>query len=390
MAGRRCSFASVILALACACGGPALGDDEIGDETSAGETSTSETSTDEGSSDEGTTGSPDCGGFSFVPSDPIPPNWMLVVDASSSMALETWDHDGDPLTAEVTRWSSARMLIELLVAEFGPVANLGVQRFPAAAACPDATCTDDDVCLLAAAPEVTLGLDQGPVILATLPTADADAIEIVGGSPASAAVVAAREHLLDSQPRWAPKGIVLITDGGANCGEGLSLPESFEIYDELLAENVSKSFQFDQIPTLVVGVDIGMTVGVAGEDSPQVDPFTALNEVALAGGMPWQQGMEAQKFYDVRDSADIIEAMQPLEGSTDCTLDLTTFPEPPPDPNESVNIEMDGVPVPYVEDCAIEVGWTWISEPEILAFCGSWCDLWKDGAVVEGEYVCAP
>jgi hypothetical protein len=168
------------------------------------------------------------------------------------------------------------------------------------------------------------------------------------------------------------------------------LPDSFEIYDDMLAANVLEAYQYDGIRTFVVGVDIGMTVGVAGEDSPQVDPFTALNEVALAGGMPWQFGMEAQKFYDVRDSADLIEAMQPIEGLQDCTVDLTMVPDPPAEPITSVNIEIDDMPVPYIEDCENEAGWTWIIEAEILTFCGSWCDLFKNGSVVEGEYVCSP
>jgi hypothetical protein len=395
----------VCAALTSACGPPLAGDDEIGDDASTSETSTSESSTSESSTDESSTDDTEetedasttegdgCGGFSIDP-EFIAPNVMLVVDTSSSMVLETWDHDGDPLTTEVTRWSSARTLVELLVAEFGESMNLGVQRFPSEDACPGATlesanCTDSDVCSIAAAPEVAAGIEQGPAILASLPASDAGAVEIVGGSPTSAAFLAARDHLLEL-PASVPSYIVLITDGGANCGEGLGLPESFEVYDDLLADNVGQAFAFDQISTFVVGVDIDSAVGMAGQDSPEVDAFAALNQVALAGGIPWQSGMDPQKFFDVRDSEDLFDVMRRPEGITDCTVDLTFGPDGLPAPRQIplVSIVMDGVEVPRVEDCETQEGWTWIVEGEILSFCGSWCELFKDGAAVEGDYGC--
>jgi hypothetical protein len=321
---------------------------------------------------------------------------MLVVDSSSSMVLETWDDDGDPQTPEVTRWSSARALIEVLVAEFETTTVLGLQRFPSADACPNATaespnCTDADVCPIADAPEVALGLDQAAAILAALPDADADGVEIAGGSPASLAVLAAGDHLL-AQLIASPSTIVLITDGGANCGDGLSLPESFETHDDSLVTHLGELFNGDGIPTFVVGVDVGMDVAMAGEDNPQFDAFTTLNALALAGGMPWNFGMDPQKFYDVRNSEDLLVDLPPEQGLTECSVELTMLPEGPPQPAQwpLMTIELDGMPVPKVADCQTENGWAWIIEGEIFRFCGSSCEQFIDGAAVEGDYGCPP
>jgi hypothetical protein len=383
-----------ILVLATACSTPSAAEDEIGDDTTTSglETSTSETSafdTDEASTEEEL----HCGGFSIVPSF-NPADLMLVVDTSSSMA-ELWDHDGDPMTPEVTRWSSAHAYIEALVTGLDAQMNLGVQRFPSAAACPAATlesanCTDADACLLTSAPEVELGFEQGPVLLAALPAADADAVEIVGGSPASAGFMTTRDYLLEHRRRNA-EGIVLITDGRANCGEGLSLPESFETYDASLAANVGDAFVVDGIPTWVVGVDVDMTIGIPGQDSPQVDAFATLNDVSVAGSQPWEGGTEPRKFYDVREPQELLNALQPYCTVTDCVIDLTMTPDGPPAPSQIplVTVEMDGSPLPYVEDCETESGWAWIVEGEILGFCGSACELFKAGAATfEGEYGC--
>jgi hypothetical protein len=396
MSARPDRYLLPILVLAAACSSPPSTEDEIGDDTttamSGSETSTSETSTFD--TDETSTGEePDCGGFSIVP-EFVAADLMLVVDTSSSMA-ELWDHDGDPMTPEVTRWSSAHAFIEALVTDLDGQMKLGLQRFPSAAACPAATlesanCTDADACLVASSPEVELVFEQGPMLLAALPAADADAVEIVGGSPASAGFMAARDSLLAHRRRNA-EGIVLITDGRTNCGEGLSLPESFETYDASLAANVGDTFELDGIPTWVVGVDVDMTIETPGQDSPQIDAFAALNDVSVAGGQPSEMGAEPRKFYDVREPQALINALTPYCMVTTCDFDLTMMPEGPPAPSQIplVTIEMAGSLLPYVEDCETEDGWAWIVEGEILSLCGSWCELLKDGDTpVDGHYGC--
>lgn len=379
----------VLLTLALGCR-PPLPEDELGDEQLGDESSDTASEGDTHGAEDSTTGTV-CDEVWIVP-EYVPPNLLLLVDTSSSMVLETWDDDGDPLTPEVTRWSSARRFVKRIVDEFDATMNLGVLRFPSADACPDASvesanCSNADACLVDLAPEVAVGPGQGPAIFASLPGSSADAIEIAGGTPTSAAFTHAREHL-STMAETSFSAIVLITDGAANCGEGLSLPESFETYDAMLATVVGDAYQLDQIPTYVVGIDVAMGLGVAGVDSPVIDAFEAINEVALAGGMPQQQGMELQKFYDPSDPQALFDVIPPFRDDSDCTVDLsqTEAGLPTPEEIDGMAVAVDGISVSRVDDCATEWGWTWIVEGEVLSFCGYYCEEVKTGASIHITY----
>lgn len=321
----------------------------------------------------------------------IPQHVMLVVDTSRSMAT-SWDHDDYPVTAEVTRWSSAQAFVQQLVETAGGPAiyAFGLQRFPAATACPGPSCTDADVCGVEPGPEVAPAPDNAPSILAALPSADANAL--VGGSPARAAFLSARDALLASEPE-SPKYIVLITDGGANCSVGDSLPESYEVADEALLAAVEDAFMFDGIRTFVVGVDALASDATAGEDVPAGNAFTTLDNLALAGGVPWQSDAETRRFYDVRDAEAVIYALDSvLPYDPTCELDLTILEVSPPDPAQLpfVTFELDDIEVPRVDDCANDDGWAWLSEGEIMTFCGTPCELFESGAALHGIYGCEP
>jgi hypothetical protein len=389
----------VLIMLLAACGPPGVGAGTSSSESSStGESGTSSADSFDGSDTEGS--EPWCGGFEVIPTY-IPTNVMLVVDVSSSM-LETWDHDQDPMTPDVSRWLTARTLLEQVVAELEAkfhVPRLGLQRAPSIDACPDATedapnCTDADVCLVASTPEVALGDLQGEPILASLPDGSASPLEVVGGSPISAAWLSTRDHLL-AQPEESPRVIILITDGGANCSEP-SLPTAVEWFDDSLEALVEDGYLVHGLPTMVVGVDVDeQQPSVAAlPDSPAVDTYAALNNLALAGGFPWNSGMQPRKFYDAGQPDELIDAIGDglVSYVTDCTLDLTTTPDGPPEPSQIplVEIEMNGEAVPYVSDCEHEHGWTWLEEGLILSFCGSFCEAFKagDGSSFEGIYGC--
>jgi hypothetical protein len=403
----RAWFAPLIVILA-ACGPPSVGGSGGGSADGSEEsTSTLESSgtsnadgfeSFDGSETEDTEHS--CGGFEVTPVF-VPPNIMFVVDVSSSM-LETWDHDQDPMTPMVSRWLTARTLLEQVIAELasplhGP--RFGLQRAPSIDACPGATldapnCTSADVCLVEPTPEIALGDLQGELILASLPDGSASPLEIVGGSPISAAWLSARDHLL-AQSDEGFQGIVLITDGGANCSEA-SLPMAVELFDDGLEALVSEGYAMHGIPTVVVGVDVDEQQPSlpAQPDSPAVDTYAALNGLALAGGIPWNSGSEPRKFFDAAQPDDLLDMFgQGPSTVTDCTVDLTQLPEGPPQPSQIplVVIEMNGDEVPYVVDCAQENGWSWIEEGEILTFCGSFCEAFKAGTgTFEGTYGCPP
>ncbi len=346
----------------------------------------------------GTTTGMDCGEVSIVPTY-VPPNVMLVVDASGSMVNNDWDHDLDPGTPEVTRWNTLYGVVEVVMNNFAGAMNAGLQRFPSDAACPNATpsssnCYNADACLVNAAPEVGIAPDNAAAILASIPGADATNTEVVGGTPARLGIESARAHLL-TQPEGLPNYMLLITDGAANCVENQPFPDFLEMYDEGLQLEVGSAFTDDAIPTFVVGIDIlDALVGQGNDGSPLANAYVELNEVAVAGGFPKNMGMDADKFFNTTNQQELLDAIQSILGEvTDCTIDLTMTEEGPPEPNQIpyVSFEVDGMTVPLVTDCATEDGWAWIVEGEIMTFCGSYCDDFKNGtASFDGTYGCPP
>jgi hypothetical protein len=350
-----------------------------------------------GTSDGTETGDePSCGGFEIIPTY-VPSNIMFVVDLSSSM-LDTWDHDADPMTPMVSRWSTSRTLLEQVIEELGSGAhgpNFGLQRAPSIDACPNApNCTDADVCLVESTPEIAFGERQGELILASLPDGSASPLDVAGGSPLRAAWLSARDHLL-AQPEENPRVIVLVTDGGANCSEP-SLPAAVESFDDELVLHIDDGFMLHGIPTIVVGVDFDEQPSLPAQpDSPAVDTFAALNDLALAGGAVYRGGMEPRKFLDATQPDELLGMISNglVTPVTDCIVDLTFFPDGPPQPSQIplVVIEMNGEEVPYVSDCEQADGWTWIEPGTILSFCGGFCEAFKAGeGIFEGTYGCPP
>jgi hypothetical protein len=386
-----------------------LGDDDgistLGDTTDSGDTTTTTTENDtfdtessETADTTDTTTGMDCGMVSIVPTY-VPPNVMLVVDASGSMISNLWDHDQNMATPNVTRWNTLYGVVEIVMNNFGGAMNSGLQRFPSADACPNATpqssnCYNADACIVNDTPEVAIGPDNAAAILASIPGANANNVEVVGGTPAVAGFTSALAHLL-TQPEGLPNYVLLITDGAANCVDGLPFPEFIETYDEGLQLAVGDAYTNEGIPTFVVGIDIlDALVGQGNDGSPYANAYEELNEVALAGGVPKNMGMDADKFFNTTNQQELLDAIQGILGEvTDCTIDLTMTEEGPPAPSQIpyVTFEVDGMLVPYVEDCETEAGWTWIVEGEIMTFCGSYCDDFKNGtAEFDGTYGCPP
>lgn len=120
-----------------------------------------------------------------------------------------WDHDADPNTPAVTRWSSLHQIIEGVVGEHEGMIDFGVGLFPSQAA----TMADDvSACPVNADVEVPVAPMNKAAVLAGIPPAGA---ELHGATPAAAAVIAARDHLQSLDPA-AARAIVLVTDSAAN------------------------------------------------------------------------------------------------------------------------------------------------------------------------------
>ncbi len=369
--------------------------DGDGDQTTGGDGDSTTTGDGDGdASGDGDGEGPDCGMVSIAP-EYVPPNVMLVVDASGSMVKNSWDHDLNPNTPVETRWKTLYGVVESILGQFGAAMNAGVQRFPSEDAC-DPACTQANACNVSDTPEVSVAFNNGAAILAALPPADDMGASIEGGTPATKGINSAVAHL-QSLAADVPRYILFITDGAANCTPGTEgTNDAYELYDTTLAPTVESALDDDAITTFVVGIDIiDALLGVGGDGAPEANPFERLNEVALAGGAPKNMGMDAEKFFNATNQDELLTAIGGIINEiTDCTIDLTTTPEGPPDPIQIpyITFTANGEDVPGpVANCDTEDGWAWVDEGLIVTFCGSYCDDFKQGAAVfDGTYGCPP
>ena len=407
------------------------------DGTASGTTGTSGGTTDSSSvtdsgSDTGTTtaGSDtdmDCGEAMITPMA-VPPNVVLVLDKSGSMISNMWDPAGgnadcsdvnNPDPGCVTRWESLHNVVTFITTNFDEQINFGAQLFPSTAALAQYS---DAACTTQAAPEVAVMSMGGAAVVSGIPAADD--VSLAGGTPATAGMTSAVDHLktLDSE---ISRVVILVTDGAANCA-GATIAEKMENFDTNLATVVGDAFTTDEIPTYVIGIDMGDEIvgcgggGLCGQCSddmalcsndagcmamascdptdvqvdgqPLANPWKELNTVAVAGGVPKNMGMDAEKFFNAGNEMELQLALEAIAGAViDCTIPL----DPPPTDKQKNYVEIDigGMSWDQVTDCATEDGWLYSSLPELteITLCGAACDAFKDAkGALDATYGCPP
>ncbi len=407
-----------------------------------------------GQTDTGTAGAStgmECG-EAMVEPKAVPPNVVLVLDKSGSMLTE-WDSDNDPNTPDVTRWESLHNVVTSITTNFDDAINFGMQLFPSLAATNQ---YGSGSCVVENVPEVPVAAMNGANVLAALPSANSGSSVIRGGTPATAGILSAADHLKSLDPQI-PRAIILVTDGAANCS-GSTSTEKMELYDEQLPMVVGDLFQNDNIPTYVVGIDMqNVIIGcgktgdmwredcgecsndpalVCNEDTdcgagntcepmigkceitttercasdagcpnaemcvpqpvgvdgaPLANPWKRLNDVAMAGGVPKNGGMDPEKFYNATNEIELQAALDAIAGAViSCTVPL----DPPPEPIQEnwVEIDIGGMTWPKVMDCASEDGWMF-TKPDLseIELCGAACDAFKmAGGALDATYGCPP
>jgi hypothetical protein len=303
-----------------------------------------------------------------------PPDVMLVLDKSRSMTF-VWDHDADTMTPDTMRWTSLHGVVEQLVGSFWDRMRFGVKLFPALEA--DSQDLQGTACLVTDAPDVPVDENDAQTVLAGIPGAYDGTIS--GGTPATDGIEAARNHLLSIREDR-PQYMVLVTDGAANCMDGVPWEKLGQHYDVNLPVTVGEAFTQDQIPTYVVGINIVDEL----IQNPDANPWQELNKVAQAGGMA-REGDEA--FYNVFDQIELQAALDEIAARIECTL---TLDYPPPNPG-LVSVELAGEEVPLVPSCTDSDGWTWTNGNGELAIelCGSACEELQVEKSVEVVFGCA-
>lgn len=311
---------------------------------------------------------PNCGEQS-VTFDFATPEVMLVLDKSGSMVTNTWDHDRDGATPEVTRWASLRQVVENVTTGFDTRMNLGAVLFPAIDAPNQSNAL---ACLMGDGPDASVAAMGGEAVLAALPSADAT--DIFGGTPATAGVRMAADHLRSIRDEN-PQAIVLITDGAANCAESASGTGLFLQYDDALPLAAASAYA-EGVPVYVVGIDIEDEV----LDLPVANPWERLSEVADYGGVPREGGVP---FYDVFDEVELDAALDSIAQEVSCSVSVPEHFE-----GDRVSLSIDGQSVPEVGSCDDGEGWT--QEPGAVRLCADTCLLAQGGTTVEATLSCVP
>lgn len=302
------------------------------------------------------------------------PSVMLVLDKSRSMS-NFWDHDGNANTASISRWNSLVSVTEFVTDTFGDHIDFGAQLFPAADAWLDEP-VNDMSCKVLGAPEVSVGSGTGSAIMAAIP--DAGDFSISGGTPASAGIDSAVTHL-QSLDTDAPKAVILITDGAPNCSPEVGADETLFVYDDRLPGKVADAFDGQGIPTYVVGINIED----ANKTKPAVNPFEAVTETAIAGGVA-REGNEA--FFNAFNELELEDALWEVANRIECTVNLDETPEFP----DEVLVSVGGSDYNQVADCENGDGWTYVDPQtnDAVVLCGQACDDLQDTGKVDVTYGC--
>ncbi len=298
------------------------------------------------------------------------PEVMLVLDKSGSMAGNTWDHDRDAGTPEITRWASLHQVVQNVTDDFDAQMHLGAVLFPAIDAPNQSSAA---ACMLADAPSAPVSPLGGQAVLDSLPAADAT--NIYGGTPATAGVRMAMDHLLGVADEN-PQAIVLVTDGAANCAHSAMGSGLFLQYDEALPIAAAQAFAAG-IPVYVVGIDIEDEV----LDLPVANPWERLSEVADYGGAPRSGGVP---FYDVFDELELDAALSSIAQEVSCSV-----PVPEDFEASRLSVSIDGELVPAATTCDSGDGWI-ADEARSVRLCPNSCLLAQESTAVEATLSCIP
>jgi hypothetical protein len=332
----------------------------------------------------GETGPPICGESQFM-LEVIPTRVMLVLDKSRSMVINTWDHDTDAGTEEVTRWASLHGTVDLVTIAFDGSIEFGALLYPSLEA---TTEYNENACIVSETPEVPPAAMNHMAIMDALPAADADE-EIQGGTPSATAVSVALAELLMVQEDI-PRAILFITDGEANCrADAEVVTELFEDYDQSLHTVVEDAWTMDEVPTYVVGIAIRDEVLPEEVDGAPdgINPHEQLNLLAEQGGRPRDGDV---RYYATDNQVELEAALAEIVGQEfDCSVGLSPVPEHP----QFVEIEVGGMDVAHVEDCATEDGWVFTNPDgpyDSIELCGAACDLLAAEGTLQAIYACPP
>jgi von Willebrand factor type A domain len=311
-------------------------------------------STIDGAGGSGAGGRQPCATFEARSRNKLPPDVLILLDASGSMNNTTDDLSCGGGCGAASKWAQLTPALDALVAANESTVDWGLKMF----ADTDATCG------VSSAIAVPVAKMNASPIAAAIGARTSGNGDLLNGSrtPTRAAVTAAAGYLaaLDDGN---PKLILLLTDGAPNCpaaGADSATDDSVATVQAVADARASG------VPTLVVGI---ATAGGSAE--------RALNDMAVAGGRPRTGATPA--YYPVSNIADLKNTLTPLIATpADCVLALPPAPTgaawPP------IGLRANGAEIPF--DAGHRDGWDWTDTSRTsVQLYGAVCDDFIAGRI---------
>lgn len=291
-----------------------------------------------------------------VPLVPAVPTTMFVIDRSGSMN-EDLDGRSD---AGVSRWRVLDTTLRSVLPPLDRKIAMGALMYP----------LPMDACAAPSIVDLSPAIGNASRLLGLFSSSMP-----IGGTPTSAALSVAAQHLLNLRTATAARALILATDGAPNCNENLnaatcvctSPPQtgapncddgSFCL-DDARTVNELRSLFSQRVPTYVIGL------------GSQLNMFAStLDAMAVAGGVP-RQGIGA-RYYSVSNQSELTDAFARITAQlTRCTFLLNGL-----SPNDTFVLQVDSVAVPEGPG-----GWEWLDQANgELALHGTACDRAANGA----------
>lgn len=285
--------------------------------------------------------------------EPAVPAVMLVVDRSGSMNFDFAGNSGgffgNPLTGP-RRWDALRTSLQATLTQVDEQVAFGMVQFPGDDSCGVSSSID----LLPRegnAAEVMQRLNRTPF----------------GGTPTFEAVMAAGDQLASVKGQ----ALVLITDGDPNCNTDLP-PDTCDCTSPLVGfppvcseATACRDAERTTDGLRRLRVDRGINTYVVGVGSNAPSVLQALDNMAIAGGVPRMSTGRA--FYDGATEGELREALNAISTRlTRCTWATGTRLGP----DDLVELRVGGEFVPQGP-----AGWDWIDASSgELSLKGTWCE----------------
>ncbi len=284
-----------------------------------------------------------CGTNSFGLQN-IPPDLLIVLDKSGSMADDQMDNPCGRGACE-SKWSDMTAGINMVVGQTEAAIRWGLKYF-----------STDDNCGVAAGASVPIATNNAMAIAGSIMMTNPK-----GNTPTAAAVASGATYLMGlTDPN--PKYILLATDGEPNCGANARKAGDS---DAAGAEAAVTMAAAAGIPVFVVGV------------GDVTSAHTTLNALATNGGRP-QTGDPA--FYPVTNTADLVSVLTKIGGQiASCSFSLG---KAPPDPT-NIAVYADGVRLAQ----SMTNGWEYGAGMTSVELYGAACDNVKSKATKDVQAV---